>query len=267
MFRKRKDAGGGQGYDRISQLIEDRQRELALDSSGDDELDEDTILMHGRGAPADEAEPEDMAVSLINLRGPRAPHLDQPESADLYAHAAVTLPLASPPPAASEPEAEPPAFEAESEEYRPAPPFDTPSAPNWETPRSRPETPPMRVPDLRGMSAAGTLVAADAVWDGKLRSEGDIRIEGIVRGEITTAGTLVVAPEAQVHGTIHARNLLIGGDVEGDVTCDERLEILPGGSARGQINSGTLVVHEGAYIDSRFQMRHDPGHAEQEAPR
>ena len=60
-----------------------------------------------------------------------------------------------------------------------------------------------------------------------------------------------------MHGTIRARNLMIGGDVEGEVTCEERLEILPGGSARGQINSSTLVVHEGAYIDSRFQMRRE----------
>ena len=270
MFRKRRDAGGGQGYDRISQLIEDRQRELALDAADDDDLEEDTILMRGAGAESDDPAPAAPTVSLISMRGVAPPRLDEPEPADLYER--PTAPLGQ---AATVPEFEPErgASLSEPEEYRPAPSLNTPPAPAapsmpvWETPRSRPEAPTMRVPDLRTLNTAGTLVAADAVWDGKLRSEGDIRIEGIVRGEIETAGTLVVAPEAEVHGAIRARNVMIGGDVEGDLTCDERLEILPGGSARGQINSGTLVVHEGAYIDSRFHMRRDAPLVDQDALR
>ncbi|HEY7296025.1 MAG TPA: polymer-forming cytoskeletal protein, partial [Dehalococcoidia bacterium] len=134
-----------------------------------------------------------------------------------------------------------------------------PAAPaGWEE-RTVADRSRMAVPDLRRVGAGGTLVAADAVWEGKLRSAGDVRIEGTVQGEIDTAATLVVAPEARVNGTIRAHSLLIGGEVEGDVTCEDRLEVLPGGSARGQINSATLVVHEGAYIDSRFQMRREAG--------
>ncbi len=119
----------------------------------------------------------------------------------------------------------------------------------------------MSVPDLGAVRTNASLVAVEATWEGNLRSEGDIRIEGILRGEIETTGTLVIAPHARVHGTVRARNVMIGGDLEGEVNCEERLEILPGGSARGQINSGTLVVHEGAYIDSRFHMRREPSAA------
>ena len=46
-------------------------------------------------------------------------------------------------------------------------------------------------------------------------------------------------------------------EIKGDVNCGERLEILPGGAARGDVNTGALVVHEGAFIDSRFQMRRE----------
>ncbi|MGH2884029.1 MAG: bactofilin family protein [Solirubrobacteraceae bacterium] len=70
-----------------------------------------------------------------------------------------------------------------------------------------------------------------------------------------TTGTLFVAAHAHIDGTIQARSILLAGEIEGQIHCNDRLEILPGGAARGEIQTGTLVVHEGAFIDSRFQMR------------
>jgi cytoskeletal protein CcmA (bactofilin family) len=99
-----------------------------------------------------------------------------------------------------------------------------------------------------------TLVSKGAKWEGKLSSEGDIRVEGALDGEIETDGTVFIAEPARVHGTIHARNVLIAGEVEGEIFCKERLEVLPGGTARGQINTSLVVIHEGAFVDSRFKM-------------
>ncbi|HZQ35173.1 MAG TPA: polymer-forming cytoskeletal protein [Dehalococcoidia bacterium] len=273
MFRKRKD-GNDQGYDRISRLVEERQRELAEGADEGDDLEEDTIIMHSATAPpAEDAEPEERPVSLFNVRGgaPRNPigEIDTagPAAANEAPQAAVS----------SADEEEDGRAEPASLDYEPEPEPDLAATlplapPAWqragddESEAIRPdagreaavrERPAMVAPDLGRVGGGGTLVAANAVWEGKLRSDGDVRVEGVVQGEIDTAATLVIAEAARVMGTIHARNVLIGGEVEGDVLCEERLEVLPGGSARGQINSGTLVVHEGAYIDSRFQMRRE----------
>jgi cytoskeletal protein CcmA (bactofilin family) len=56
---------------------------------------------------------------------------------------------------------------------------------------------------------------------------------------------------------VRARNVTLAGEIMGDLHCEERLELLPGGAARGDVNTGALVVHEGAFIDSRFQMRRE----------
>lgn len=116
----------------------------------------------------------------------------------------------------------------------------------------------MAVPDMG--TAAGTavsLVSADAVWTGKLQCAGDVRIEGRVEGEIETNATLYVVAQAHINGTVRARNVMLAGEIEGQLRCEDRLEILPGGSARGEIDTGALVVHEGAFIESKFQMRRD----------
>jgi cytoskeletal protein CcmA (bactofilin family) len=268
VFRKRKD-GSDQGYDRISRLVEERQRELAEGADEGDDLEEDTIIMHSAAPLAEEAEPEERPVSLFNVRGgARGAPLAEDEPA-----------TATPADEGVEASAEPAELQAEPEstDYDPESEPDLAATlpltpPAWQRADSeesddlRPvggreaavrERPAMVPPDLGRVAGSGTLVAANAVWEGKLRSDGDVRVEGVVQGEIDTAATLVIAQAARVMGTIHARNVLIGGEVEGEVLCEERLEVLPGGSARGQINSGTLVVHEGAYIDSRFQMRRE----------
>jgi cytoskeletal protein CcmA (bactofilin family) len=121
-----------------------------------------------------------------------------------------------------------------------------------------PATPGMAVPDLGQTSTDGCLVAAEATWEGKLVTTGNIRVEGTLHGEVETSATLYVVAKARIEGKVRARSMMLAGEVEGEVTCSDRLEILPGGSARGEIETTSLVVHEGAFIDSRFQMRKAP---------
>lgn len=216
-FNKRKRFGDVEGYERISRLIEDRQRGGA--GEGDD-LEEDTVLLAPSARVA--REPSGESVSLIR----------PPES-----RAAVggESPLS-----------------ARSETASPLTP---PSAPA-STPAPAPR---MKLPEMPALSGSASLVSRDAVWDGKLSCTGDVRIEGTLQGEVETSGTLFVAEGARVQGTVRARNVLLAGDIDGQLRCDERLEILPGGSARGEIDTGTLVVHEGAFIESKFQMRQGAG--------
>ena len=115
----------------------------------------------------------------------------------------------------------------------------------------------MQASDLPAPTFTGTVISKDAVWDGKLTSSGDIRVEGRLEGEVETSGTLYVIADARVQGTIRARSVIVAGEIEGQLRCEGKLEIQPGGSARGEIDTGALVVHEGAFIESKFQMRRE----------
>jgi cytoskeletal protein CcmA (bactofilin family) len=100
-----------------------------------------------------------------------------------------------------------------------------------------------------------SFVSAEAVWEGKIITGGDVRVEGTVHGEVETNGALTVAPRAHIDGTIKARRIVLAGEIKGQVVCDERLELLTGSSIGGDVETGTLVVHEGAYIEAnRFKM-------------
>ena len=214
-----------EGYNRISRLIEDRQRELTQAPAEDADFDEETVLLT--------REPAARARAGAKItEEPQAPAAPQ-----------------APPTAASMPAEErripfqPSAAETQHVNIMPAPPTEIVQIPS------------MSVPDISATPAQGSLVAAEAVWEGKLVTDGNVRVEGTVHGDVQTAGTLFVAANAHIDGTIQAHSIMLAGEVEGQIQCGERLEVLPGGSARGEIVTGTLVVHEGAYIDSRFQMR------------
>ena len=108
---------------------------------------------------------------------------------------------------------------------------------------------------LNGTSHAGSLVSAEAVWEGRITTSGDLRVEGTIHGEIEADGSLAVAAQAHIDGTIVARRIVLAGEIRGEVRCEERLELLTGSNLGGDVETGTLVVHEGAYIEAnRFKM-------------
>lgn len=257
-FRNKKRPDDESGLDRISRMIDGRQPD-AEDEQGESEFFEDDRVLVARepregapdasraaASPRRELLPESDDIIEESVTVVRAPEMRSTEGRTVEprtleargAERPLTAPLAPPAtvaPAASPAPAETPIF----------------SAPPRELPR-------MPAPDMSlaaGQAAGASLVAKDAVWDGTLVCSGNVRIEGTLRGEVQTTGTLFVLAEARVEGTVKARNVTLAGEIQGTLRCEEKLEILPGGAARGEVDTGALVVHEGAFIESRFQMR------------
>ena len=104
-------------------------------------------------------------------------------------------------------------------------------------------------------SPASTMVAADATWNGTLRSSADIRVEGAFDGEIETEQTLHVAPAAKVDATVRATSIVVAGHLTGNIECRERLEVLPSGHISGQIQAGAIIVQEGAFLGGQLRMK------------
>jgi cytoskeletal protein CcmA (bactofilin family) len=223
---KKKRFSEVEGYERISKLIEERQREMSGDEVDPDDLGEDTVLLAPASRPGQREQP---------IEPPTQRRLPDP-----YAASAEPVARTEPPQA-----------------FAPAMPAG-PLIPPQPAVATTPQPPRMQAPEFPTVAGkAVSLVSKDAVWDGKLACTGDVRVEGRLEGEVETAGTLYVAAEARVHGTVRARSVMLAGEIEGQLRCEERLEILPGGSARGEIDTGSLVVHEGAFIESKFQMRRE----------
>ena len=104
-------------------------------------------------------------------------------------------------------------------------------------------------------NASMTTIGADTTWNGTLRSESNIYLEGRVEGIIEVRDTIYVAERAQIEARVTAHSVVVSGHVSGQIDCEGRLEVTPTGRVSGEVVAGSLVVHEGAVVDGKIKMK------------
>jgi cytoskeletal protein CcmA (bactofilin family) len=99
-----------------------------------------------------------------------------------------------------------------------------------------------------------TVLGAGTSFNGTLKSDGNLRIDGSYQGHIETAGNLIVGAAAKVLADIKANSVQVWGAVRGDITAQGRLEILPGGRVWGDIEVAALLIDEGGVYRGQCVM-------------
>jgi len=111
-----------------------------------------------------------------------------------------------------------------------------------------------------------TVLSNGTAWQGNLKTQGSVRVEGQFSGEIDATDTVYVAEGAQVDAKIRAAFVVLAGQFKGEANCGDRLEILPTGQVRAELTTKSLVVHEGAFMEGQIHMTEEkpketPAHA------
>lgn len=104
-----------------------------------------------------------------------------------------------------------------------------------------------------------SVIAANAHWNGTLRTDGSLHIHGRADGELHAVNDLYVADNAQVDAEIYADNVVVAGTVHGRIQAQSRLEVLPQGHVAGDVKAPKLVVHEGARLTGQLKMESSNG--------
>ena len=99
-----------------------------------------------------------------------------------------------------------------------------------------------------------TIVSQGMRIDGELKSQGNIKIDGIVAGKVHTSADLMVGPNAQIDADLIAANALIAGVVKGNITVKGSLVILETARIIGNISCGTLGIRDGAFFSGACRM-------------
>lgn len=104
---------------------------------------------------------------------------------------------------------------------------------------------------------AETLIGSSTSIHGSLRAEGTLRIDGMVEGEVHTAGNVIVGRNGKVVASINAQNVMVAGQVRGNVTATHRLEIVASGKVWGDITVASLLIEEGGLFRGQSTMKDD----------
>ena len=70
---------------------------------------------------------------------------------------------------------------------------------------------------------------------GKVRGDGDLRIEGDVEGDVSVAGALDLGDGARVQGSLEGEQVTVAGRVEGEVRARGPVSIAATGSVFGDV--------------------------------
>ena len=90
---------------------------------------------------------------------------------------------------------------------------------------------------------------------GRLVFQEPVRIEGNLRGEISSSDLVVISEHGKVEGRVRTPRLLVLGELSGDIT-DSRLVVLgPRARVFGRIEADSLRVCEGALLEGDVLMR------------
>ncbi|WP_178023955.1 polymer-forming cytoskeletal protein [uncultured Paenibacillus sp.] len=99
-----------------------------------------------------------------------------------------------------------------------------------------------------------TLIGEGSIFEGKIRSDAGVRIEGQITGDIECEGDVTVGEKGVVHSNILARNIIIAGTVNGNVHAKNKLSITSKGKLYGNMVAASLSIEEGSVFEGTSKM-------------
>lgn len=111
--------------------------------------------------------------------------------------------------------------------------------------------------------AIEVIIGPNASFDGNLRSDTSIRIDGAVEaGRIESTANVILTESARVQCDIIAKTVSIRGIYHGTIRAD-RVELLAGCQVHGALNVNSFYMDDGVALRAEVNIR---GEAVQERP-
>lgn len=101
------------------------------------------------------------------------------------------------------------------------------------------------------------LIGVGTEIKGDIESTGDIRFDGILKGNLKTKGKVVIGSTGSVKGEITCKNSDIEGKVEGKINVQELLSLKANSVLLGDLVAKRLAIEPGARFTGYCNMNVD----------
>mgnify|MGYP003412824495 FL=1 len=105
-----------------------------------------------------------------------------------------------------------------------------------------------------GTSTGNTLIGAGTTIKGDLISNGDVRIDGTLIGNISGSAKVLIGQEGVVQGDIEGQQADIQGKVTGKLHIRELLNLRGDAIIRGNIHAGKLQIEPSVTFNGQCHM-------------
>lgn len=95
-------------------------------------------------------------------------------------------------------------------------------------------------------SGAVNAVGQGSIITGEIITNGDLRIDGTIKGSVNTKGLLVLGETGVIEGEVVCQNALIAGRIKAKIQVDELLSLNSKANIDGDIVTNKLSIEPGA---------------------
>jgi cytoskeletal protein CcmA (bactofilin family) len=104
------------------------------------------------------------------------------------------------------------------------------------------------IPSGNSLIGTGTTIIGDIV------SSGDVRIDGVLKGNIRGSARVLIGQDGQVEGDIEGLNADVMGKVQGKIVVKELLNLRATAVIKGDIRAGKLQIEPTVVFNGQCQM-------------
>jgi cytoskeletal protein CcmA (bactofilin family) len=97
--------------------------------------------------------------------------------------------------------------------------------------------------------SAGTLITGD------IEATGAFRIEGTLKGTLSTQGKVVISKGGYIDGNVICQSADIEGKISGNLTVSETLTLRATANIEGEVITGKLSIEPGATFNATCEMK------------
>ncbi|MBI3873189.1 MAG: polymer-forming cytoskeletal protein [candidate division Zixibacteria bacterium] len=109
-----------------------------------------------------------------------------------------------------------------------------------------------------GSDKMNTIVGKDTVFSGNLDVTGTLRVDGVVKGDVTVSDTIAIGPTGTVEANVKTKNAVVSGQVNGNIHATERIELQAKANIAGDLVTKCLVIEQGALFHGNCNMKMVP---------
>ena len=107
--------------------------------------------------------------------------------------------------------------------------------------------------------ASASMIGAGTSLKGDITSNGDLRIDGSLMGNIIGSAKVIIGANGSVEGDISCQQADIMGSVSGSIRAKDLLQLKNGSSVKGNISAAKLQVEPAATFNGQCHMQGDGG--------
>lgn len=103
-------------------------------------------------------------------------------------------------------------------------------------------------------TASASMIGAGTTLKGDITSNGDLRIDGTLKGNIIGSARVIIGANGVVEGDISGQQADIMGKVTGSIKVKDLLQLKNGSVVEGNISAGKLQVEPSAVFNGQCHM-------------